>query len=80
MEKTIARIVADVCGADADEIKGTVDLFGEGFLDSFGMLQMLVALSSEFGIELDPADIERSQISTIDGIVRTVSKYGGGAA
>ncbi len=64
MIDTILSILSDICGADEGEITPDTELFEEGILDSFGLVQLLVELEEQAGVRLDPAALDRSAIST----------------
>lgn len=64
MLETIVEILNDICGADEGEITPDTELFDEGILDSFGLVQLLVELENQLGVKLDPAALEREQLST----------------
>ena len=49
-----------------------VELFDENLLDSFGVTQLIVALSERFDIEIPPATFERKEWSTPHAIVASV--------
>ena len=77
MEQRISELLTEICGLEADEITPDLDLFEAGFLDSFGTLQLLVKLSEEFGVELDPGDIAREEVASVERIAGTISKKKG---
>lgn len=62
VEKIIA-LLNEIVGADEGELQPETELFEEGILDSFGLVQLLVALEDE-GVALDVADLDRAIIST----------------
>lgn len=62
VEKIIA-LLNEIVGADEGELQPDTELFEEGILDSFGLVQLLVALEDE-GVALDVADLDRALIST----------------
>lgn len=64
MIDTIIEILNDICGADEGEITPDTELFDEGILDSFGLVQLLVELENRMNVKLDPAALERAQLST----------------
>lgn len=72
MEEQIIAMLGDICGADPGEIQSDTALFDEGILDSFGLVQLIVALEEAFGVALDPAELERAQMATADAIAATV--------
>ena len=63
MLETIIDIITDISGADEGEIEADTELFDEGILDSFGVVQLFVQLESH-SVRLDVAEYDRSQIST----------------
>lgn len=63
MVEKIISILNEIAGADEGEIQPDTELFEEGVLDSFGLVQLLVALEEE-GVTLDVADLDRSAVST----------------
>jgi D-alanine--poly(phosphoribitol) ligase subunit 2 len=49
-----------------------VELFELDLLDSLGIVELMVMLSDELGLELSPAEIERDEWATPRKIVRYV--------
>lgn len=72
MEQKIAEILAELCGADPEEIEPEIDLFGEGLLDSFAAIQLMMELEEAFGISLDMASLPRERIATPAAILSLV--------
>ncbi len=64
MEQKIAEIVAELCGAEVEEIEADLNLFEEGLLDSFAAIQLVMGLEEAFGVSLDPAALPRESIAT----------------
>ena len=63
MTDTIIEILNDITGADDGEITPETELFEEGILDSFGLVELLVQLE-QFQVKLDVANLTREEIST----------------
>ena len=63
MTDTIIEILNDITGADDGEITPETELFEEGILDSFGLVELLVRLE-QFQVKLDDANLTREEIST----------------
>lgn len=63
----IIQILNEITGADDGEIQPDTELFAEGVLDSFGLVQLLVALEEQ-GAALDAAELDRDAISTPEKI------------
>lgn len=64
MEEEIIGIIAEICGVSAEEIGPRMDLFDETGLDSFGVIQLVLALEETFSVSLEIEDIQREQIAT----------------
>lgn len=63
MLEEIIAVLNDITGADTGEITPETELFEEGLLDSFGLVELLVRLE-QFGKTLDVAELTREEIST----------------
>ena len=63
MTKIIIACLNDITGADEGEITPDTELFEEGILDSFGLVELLVQLE-QYGSRLDVANLTREEIST----------------
>lgn len=63
MVEKIIEILSDICGADEGEITADTELFEEGILDSFGLVQLMVELE-QLGKALDFASLQREDVST----------------
>ena len=63
MLEEIIAVLNDITGADSGEITPETELFEEGLLDSFGLVELLVRLE-QFGKTLDVAELTREEIST----------------
>ena len=63
MTEKIIACLNDITGADEGEITPDTELFDEGILDSFGLVELLVQLE-QYGAKLDVANLSREEIST----------------
>ena len=59
----VLAAICDIVGADEGEIAPDTELFEEGILDSFGLVELLVQLE-QYGSRLDVANLTREEIST----------------
>ncbi len=75
MQEQIIAILNEICGADPGEIRGDTPLFDEGLLDSFALVQLIVALEDQLSVSLDPAELERSDMATPAAIAATVAVH-----
>ena len=64
MEQEIAEILAELCGVEPEEIEPELNLSEEGLLDSFAVIQLVLALEEAFGVSLDMASLPREHIAT----------------
>ena len=64
MEQKIAEILAELCGVEPEEIELELNLSEEGLLDSFAVIQLVLALEEAFGVSLDMASLPREHIAT----------------
>ena len=77
MEEQIIEVLADICGLPPDDSFSGINLFQEGFLDSFAVLRLIVGLSEKFDIELDIGDISRDELSSVDLIGKLIRERTG---
>jgi D-alanine--poly(phosphoribitol) ligase subunit 2 len=69
---TAERVLAALAKvAETDEIRRNpeLELFELSILDSLGTIQLMIALSDEFGVEISPAELERDDWATPRKIV-----------
>ncbi len=64
MEEKVLQILGGLCGAEPGELSPGLDLFGEGLLDSFATVQLLLELEEAFGVSLALEELSREQIAT----------------
>jgi D-alanine--poly(phosphoribitol) ligase subunit 2 len=51
-----------------------IDLFGERLLDSLASIELVLALSEDFGLDLSPGEIEREEWATPQKIIDYIEK------
>lgn len=73
MEEKVLDILCEVCGSDEPKENLDVQLFEEGLLDSFGSIQLLVAIEA-LGVSVAISDFEREQWATPKMIIENVKK------
>ena len=72
LENKLTNILCGLCGGEPEEMEPDFDLFGEGLLDSFGAIQMVMELEKAFGVSLPIEDIPRERIATLEAIAALV--------
>lgn len=73
IEEKVNAILCGLFGAGEDELGYDLNLFDEGLLDSFAVVQLFVELEEAFDIPFNIEDIPREKIATplkIAGLVR----------
>lgn len=72
VEETVLDMLEDICGDDVVRDERDIDLFEAGLLDSMGGIEVLVRIEDEFGVEIAPTEVERSEMNTVDKIIHQV--------
>ena len=67
MLEEIIAVLNDITGADAGEITPETELFEEGLLDSFGLVELLVQLRALYRALLDEHIFRRAVCITRSG-------------
>lgn len=62
---------------ETDEIREDLDLdlFEAGLLDSLGIIEVLLKLEEVFSIKLQPTDLERKDMATVNNLVSFLEGY-----
>lgn len=76
MEEKIISILEDVCDSCEINENKDVDLFEAGLLDSLGVVSLLFEIENTFGLRIQPTDINRSQISSVNNITDFLASKG----
>ena len=66
-------------GSTAESVPDDFDLRAKGVIDSLGFLELVVALESVLGFELDFEDLEPEQLTVIGPLSRYVAAQAAGA-
>jgi D-alanine--poly(phosphoribitol) ligase subunit 2 len=72
--ETVLQILSDI--AATDEVRDNPDLrlFDLAVLDSLKTVELIVALSEAFGVEISPAELEREEWATPQRIVAYIEQ------
>ncbi|WP_018590840.1 D-alanine--poly(phosphoribitol) ligase subunit DltC [Terrisporobacter glycolicus] len=70
MQETVISIFEDVL--ECDEIRDDLDmnLFEAELLDSLAIIEVLVEIEDRLGIALQPTDLERNDMATVNNLVK----------
>ena len=63
-----------IAGEDDVADNMDTDLFEEGYLDSMGAIELLVALEDELDVSIAPTEVDRSEMNTPNLIIKQVEK------
>ena len=56
------------------EIKGDTNYFEQGLIDSFGLIELIVAIEKEFGVKLLEQHFQDKRFSTLNGLVQIIQE------
>ena len=73
IEEKVKGILYELSGDES--IENAFTLQGDLALDSLMMVTMLVEIEEAFGLELDEADMNPFDLSTVQGVIDMVAKY-----
>lgn len=65
----ILSILTDICGTDEIKHNPDLELFKNGWLDSFGIIELFVAIHEQLDIEVAPTEMEREEWETANKII-----------
>lgn len=74
IDETVLKELEKYSGTDQVRKDLQIDLFGEKLLDSLASIELIVALSEDFGIDLSPAEIDRAMWATPQKIIDYIAE------
>lgn len=75
MLEKVLDIFEEVTGTDEIREDLDLDLFEAGLLDSLGIIEVLLKIEDIFEIKLQPTDLEKSDMATVNNLVAFLEKY-----
>lgn len=69
IRKKILEILTDICGTNEIIHNPDIELFKEGVLDSFGTIELFVALHEQLNIEVALTEVDREMWATPNKII-----------
>ncbi len=69
IREKVLNILEEVCGTDEVKKNPDIPLFSEGLLDSFGTIQLLIAIDEELKLEIAPSEVTRAEWATPNMII-----------
>ena len=70
MQETVISIFEDVLGCDEIREDLNLNLFEAELLDSLAIIEVLLEIEERLGITLQPTDLERSDMATVNNLVK----------
>lgn len=74
VKQKVIDLLCDISGEDDVADNMDTDLFEEGYLDSMGAIELLVALEDELNVSIAPTEVDRSEMNTPNLIIKQVEK------
>ncbi|APF28125.1 D-alanine--poly(phosphoribitol) ligase subunit 2 [Clostridium sporogenes] len=74
MEQKILDILVDVCGDDEVIEDKDINLFDSGFLDSLGVIELLLQIEEVLDLKIQPTEITRQDIQTPNKVIELILK------
>lgn len=74
MEQKILDILVDVCGDDEVIEDKDINLFNSGFLDSLGVIELLLQIEEVLNLKIQPTEITRQDIQTPNKVIELILK------
>ncbi len=73
IQTRVLDILETIAGTEQIRQDPDLELFEQHILDSLGMVELIIALSEEFTLDIAPAEIEREQWSSPRKIIAQIS-------
>jgi len=73
-KQEVLDVLAEVCQEDAVKENPDIEIFEEGLLDSFGTVELLVAIENRFGITVPITEFDRDDWNTPNNIVNKLTE------
>lgn len=76
IRQVIFQALTDICGTKTIVTDPQLDLFAHGLLDSFGMVELMLTIYEQLGMEIAPTEIEKEMWSTPEKIIHYLEEKG----
>lgn len=70
----ILEMLEEISGDSAVSEHRDEDLFELGMLDSMAAVELLVALEDEFEVHIEPTELDREEMNTVNLIIQQVEE------
>ncbi len=72
--KRIEDIIVEITGCEDIRTNQDIDLIEEDIIDSYAFIELIDALDSVFGIEIEPTQVDKETWKSVKGISDMVSE------
>lgn len=69
IREKILQILTDICNTEEIKRNPDIELFKEGILDSFGIIELFVAIQEQLGMEVALTEVDREMWATPNKII-----------
>ena len=76
VEERVKHIIVEQLGVDEDEVKAAASFVDDLGADSLDVVELVMALEEEFGLEISDEDAEK--LTTVQHAIEYISKNGKG--
>lgn len=71
---TILDLLVQICGSEEIRLNPDIELFEEGILDSFGVIELFVGIHEQLDLEIAPTEVDREMWATPNKIIEYISQ------
>lgn len=76
LEQLATSIMVDICETDEIINEPDMDLFEAGLIDSLASISIILSIEEKLNIQLQPTDLSKEDISTLNNFKAFLSKIG----
>jgi D-alanine--poly(phosphoribitol) ligase subunit 2 len=77
IREVILEQLAEITGVEEIKNNPDMELFTNGLLDSFGIIQLFVAIQEELNMEIAPTEVDREMWATPNKIIQYLEERAG---
>lgn len=72
MEEKVLSILERLCGTDEVKSDRDINMFDNGLMDSLGFIELVLAMEEEFGLSVEPTEVQREEIDTPNKVINFI--------
>ncbi|MHB1653821.1 MAG: D-alanine--poly(phosphoribitol) ligase subunit DltC [Desulfitobacteriaceae bacterium] len=74
IRETILELLEQICGSQEMRLNPDIELFKEGLLDSFGIIELFVGIQEQLNLDIAPTEIDREMWATPNKIIQYLTQ------